>query len=100
MFVVLLEFNDSYFAISSRKGQLFCELTEFGFSHLSNLGVFFFRSRSITIAYWSPCLPYPVLPKEQEVGCYGGVADHLCLCDKLDPTRILIDPCHKKKLFL
>lgn len=42
MFVVLLEFDDSYFAISSRKGQLFCELTEFGFSRLCNLGVFFF----------------------------------------------------------
>ena len=42
MFVVLLEFNDSYFAISSSKGQLFCELTEFGFSRLRNLGVFFF----------------------------------------------------------
>lgn len=39
MFVVLLEFDDSYFAISSRKGQLFCELTEFGFSRLCNLGV-------------------------------------------------------------
>ena len=48
MFVVLLEFNDSYFAISSRKGQLFCELTEFGFSRLSNLGVFFFFAQGVS----------------------------------------------------
>ena len=37
--------------------------------HVYVIWVFFFRSRSITIANWSPCLPYPVLPKEQEVGC-------------------------------